>query len=93
VRAALATLQPGEIDWITFVGSGETTLHSGIGQMIREVKQLTDLPVAVITNGSLLYLTEVREELQAADAVLPTLDAGHAKTYRKINRPWPGLHL
>lgn len=91
VRAALAARQPGEIDWITFVGSGETTLHSGIGHMIREVKQLTNLPVAVITNGSLLYLTDVSEELQAADAVLPSLDAGNAKTYLKVNRPWPKL--
>ncbi len=57
--------------------------------MIRQVKALTDKPVAVITNGSLLYLAGVREELSAADAVLPSLDAGNAELYRRINRPHP----
>ncbi|MCA2001077.1 MAG: radical SAM protein [Chloroflexi bacterium] len=77
------------MDWVTFVGSGEPTLHSGIGWLIREVKARTKIPVAVITNGSLLYLPEVRAELSVADAVLPTLDAGAAELYRKLNRPHP----
>jgi len=38
VKQALASHQPGEIDWVTLVGSGETTLHSSIGWMIRQVK-------------------------------------------------------
>ena len=70
-----------------------TTLHASLGVMIRQVKDLTTIPVAVITNGSLLYLPEVRQELLAADAVLPTLDAGNAKLYRKINRPHPAIKL
>ncbi len=89
VEKALADHEPGEIDWVTFVGSGETTLHASIGQLIRGVKALTDLPAAVITNGALLYLPEMRVELSAADAVLPSLDAGNAQLYRKINRPHP----
>lgn len=102
VEQELAAHQTGEIDWVTFVGSGEPTLHSGIGWLIRQVKALTSLPVAVITNGSLLYLPEVRVELSIADAVLPTLDAGNAWLYRQINRAAPrftfdrlveGLHL
>ncbi len=91
VRKSLKAHQPGEIDWITFVGSGEPTLHSRIGWLIQEVKGITELPVAVITNGSLLYLPEVRRELSAADAVMPTLDAGEAKLYRQINRPHPEI--
>ena len=91
VKSALAAHKPGEIDWVTFVGSGEPTLHSGIGWLIRQVKALTEIPVAVITNGALLYLPEVRAELSAADAVLPTLDAGNADLYRKINRPHPDI--
>jgi wyosine [tRNA(Phe)-imidazoG37] synthetase (radical SAM superfamily) len=79
VQVALAEHRPGEIDWITFVGSGEPTLHASIGLLIRQVKALTNLPVAVITNGALLYLPEMRAELSAADAVLPTLDAGTPK--------------
>lgn len=91
VQAALSAHRPGEIDWITFVGSGEPTLHASIGLLIRQVKMLTDLPVAVITNGSLLYLPEARQELSAADAVLPTLDGGTPELYRTINRPHPAI--
>ena len=89
VEQALATHPPNEIDWVTFVGSGEPTLHSRIGWLIRQVKARTDKPVAVITNGALLHLPKVRRELSAADAVLPTLDAGTAELYCKINRPHP----
>lgn len=91
VREALAAHAPGSIDWVSFVGSGETTLNSGLGWLIRQVKRLTDIPIAVITNGSLLYLPGVRRELMAADAVLPTLDAGSERLYRRINRPSPQL--
>jgi wyosine [tRNA(Phe)-imidazoG37] synthetase (radical SAM superfamily) len=79
------------IDWITFVGSGETTLYRGIGWLIHEVKQRTSIPVAVITNGSLMHLPEVREELLEADAVLPSLNAGSEKLYDLIDRPAPGF--
>lgn len=90
-QAALCEHRPGTIDWITFVGSGEPTLHAGLGLLIRQVKTLTDRPVAVITNGSLLYRPQVRHELTAADAVLPTLDAGTPALYRRINRPHPDI--
>jgi wyosine [tRNA(Phe)-imidazoG37] synthetase (radical SAM superfamily) len=88
-ETALKSRANGEVDWVTFVGSGEPTLHSRLGELIRGVKNMTALPVAVITNGTLLYMPNVREELSAADAVLPTLDAGTAELYRKINRPHP----
>jgi len=91
VTHALAAHQAGEIDWITFVGSGEPTLYSSIGWLIGEVKKLTDIPVAVITNGALLYQVEVRQELLLADAVLPSLDAGTAWLYKIINRPHPEI--
>jgi len=91
VQEALNSHVHGEIDWITFVGSGETCLHSQLGWMIKAVKQETDIPVAVITNGSLLYLPEVRLELQAADAVMPSLDATSERLYQKINRPHHSL--
>jgi wyosine [tRNA(Phe)-imidazoG37] synthetase (radical SAM superfamily) len=61
--------------------------------MIRKVKDLTQIPVAVITNGSLLHLAEVRDDLAQADAVLPSLDAASAELYRKINRPDPAIPL
>ncbi len=79
------------LDWVTFVGSGETLLYKGIGWLIAETKKLTTVPVAVITNGSLLYLQEVREELLQADAVLPSLNAGSEALHNKIDRPASGL--
>jgi wyosine [tRNA(Phe)-imidazoG37] synthetase (radical SAM superfamily) len=91
IQQALIDHKPGDIDWVTFVGSGEPTLYDGLGWLIRHVQRLTSLPVAVITNGALLYLPEVRADLAAADAVLPSLDAGNSRLYRKINRPWPKL--
>jgi wyosine [tRNA(Phe)-imidazoG37] synthetase (radical SAM superfamily) len=89
VQQVLAGHKSGEIDWVTFVGSGEPTLHASIGWLIEQVKTLTDMPIAVITNGSLLYNAQVRHELAAADAVLPTLDAGTSRLYRRINRSHP----
>jgi wyosine [tRNA(Phe)-imidazoG37] synthetase (radical SAM superfamily) len=91
VRETLAALEAhaGAVDWITFVGSGEPTLHASLGRMIREVKARTAVPVAVITNGSLLHRPDVRGDLLPADAVLPTLDAGTEDLYLRINRPLP----
>ena len=91
VKSSLAAHRPAEIDWITIVGSGEPTLHIGIGSLIREIKAMTDLPLAVITNGALLHMPEVREELSVADAVLPSLDAGSQILYRQINRAHPDI--
>jgi wyosine [tRNA(Phe)-imidazoG37] synthetase (radical SAM superfamily) len=87
VAEALAAHCTEEIDWVTVTGSGEPLLHASLGWIIRQIKAMTELPVAVITNGSLLYMPEVRGELIAADAVLPALDAGSAELYRRINRP------
>jgi wyosine [tRNA(Phe)-imidazoG37] synthetase (radical SAM superfamily) len=91
VKTALEAHQREGIDWVTFVGSGEPTLHIGLGWMIRQVKTFTSIPIAVVTNGALLDRPEVREELRAADAVLLTLDAGTETLYRTINRPHPHL--
>lgn len=89
LKSALTSHPPGTIDWITFVGSGEPTLHSELGRLIHEIKSLSPIPVAVITNGATLYLPQVRAALLEADAVLPSLDAGNPTLYKKINRPHP----
>ncbi len=90
---ALETLGPGTVDLVTFCGSGETTLHAGLGALVRGAKALTPIPVAVITNGVLLERADVRADVAASDAVLPTLDAGTEAVFRRINRPTPGLTL
>jgi len=93
VRDALKRHRPGEIDYVTFVGQGEPTLCASLGWLIRQVKSMTDIPVAVITNGALLCQADVREELAAADVVMPTLDAADQDTFRRINRPWPRFRI
>ena len=80
-----------EIDFVTFVGEGEPTLCKSLGWLIRKTKEIADIPIAVDTNGSLLYREDVRTDLSQADVVLPSLDAGTAETFRKINRPHRGL--
>ena len=93
VQDALERHDSGEIDYVTFVGQGEPTLCASLGWLIRQVKALTDIPVAVLTNGALLFQPEVREELAAADLVMPTLDAANQATFRQINRPWPRFRI
>ena len=93
VRRALQTHQSDRIDYITFVGQGEPLLCASLGRLIWDVKTLTDIPVAVITNGSLLFRPEVREEVCPAQVVIPTLDAADEETFRRINRSWPELHI
>lgn len=82
-----------DIDYITIVGEGEPTLSIDIGFLIKEIKRFTNIPVAVITNGALLYDAEVRQELLQADLVLPSLDAATEETFKKINRPHKSLDL
>lgn len=74
-------------DYITLSGSGEPTLHSRLGEIIERIKFMTDVPVAVLTNGSLLWKAEVRQALVRADLVLPSLDAGDPFKFAFINRP------
>ena len=77
------------IDYITLSGAGEPTLNSRLGEIIDAVKAMTSIPVAVLTNGNLLFDPQVRRELLRADLVLPSLDAGDEATYLLMNRPCP----
>ena len=80
-----------EADTITLSGSGEPTLHSALGELIDGIGKLTDIPVAVITNSTLLSDRDVRQDCCKADVVLPSLDAGDAETFKKMNHPHPDL--
>lgn len=84
-----------KINYITISGSGEPTLHKGLDKIIATIKKVTQnkYPVAVITNSSLLYKSEVRDELKEADLIVPSLDAATAETFSKINRPLKGITL
>lgn len=74
-------------DYISLAGSGEPTLNAGIGELITKIKGMTNIPVAVLTNGSLLWRDEVRASLMAADLILPSLDAGDEEMFQYVNRP------
>lgn len=87
VLAELKAHLSSEPDTITISGSGEPTLHSGIGRLIKAIKAMTTVPLAVLTNSSLLWLAEVRESLSGADIVIPSLDAGEEHLFRQVNRP------
>lgn len=78
-------------DYISLAGSGEPTLQCGLDRLIEGIKGVTDIPVAVITNGSLLWKEQVRAELLSADLVLPSLDAGDSEMFMRVNRPHPSL--
>lgn len=81
------------IDYITFSGSGEPTLNAGIGKLIREIKKISKVPVAILTNSSLLSRASVRQELLASDLVVPSLDAVTQEIFTKINRPHPSIKV
>lgn len=78
-------------DYITLSGSGEPTLNADVGSVIDGIKAITEIPVAVLTNGSLLWMEEVRTALLHADLVVPSLDAGTPETFARINRPHEAL--
>ena len=81
-------------DYITFSGSGEPTLNTGIGQVIDFIKEKKkDVSIALLTNGTLLYKKDVRAEIINLDLIIPSLDAASAKIFRKINRPCPELDI
>ncbi len=74
-------------DYISLAGSGEPTLNRDIGVIIEGIRRITTTPIAVLTNGSLLWQKEVREALRGADVVLPSLDAGDDAMFAYVNRP------
>jgi wyosine [tRNA(Phe)-imidazoG37] synthetase (radical SAM superfamily) len=81
------------LDYITITGSGEPTLHPQLGRIIQEIKKIVSVPVALLTNGSLLFKEEIRERVLTADVVVPSLDAPDRDVFQTINRPHPSLNF
>ena len=84
---------PGfEVDYITFSGNGEPTLHTKFGEIAKFIKELRpDLKLALLTNASTLYRDEVLKELEPFDLVSPSLDAVSEEVFKKVNHPAKGL--
>jgi len=86
-------LEAGDLNYITFSGSGEPTLNIKIGQLILDIKKITAVPVAVITNASLLNVALVRQALSCADLIVPSLDAVTHEIFTKVDRPKEGINV
>ncbi|MBN2693486.1 radical SAM protein [bacterium] len=78
---------PTELDYITFSGRGEPTLHTGLGEIIEQIKKMTNTKVAVLTNSTLMSIKDVQNSLLKADLVVPSLDSAVEKTFKKIDLP------
>ncbi len=83
----------GHADWLTLSGSGEPTLNIRLGDVIEFAKRNSDIPVAVLTNGTLLWDEQVREDACQADLIIPSLDSATPEGFQRINRPSPRLTL
>ncbi|MGQ9465219.1 MAG: radical SAM protein [bacterium] len=81
------------IDFITLSGSGEPTLNINLGNFIKAIKKITSIPVAVITNSSLIHKKNVQQALLLADVVMPTFTTAYSKTFKKIHRPDQSITL
>lgn len=80
----------GTADYVTLSGMGEPTLHTRFGDIIDFVHQTMNLPVALLTNGTLLYIPEVRKMAAKADLVKTTLSAWDEESFAKLHQPAPG---
>ncbi len=90
-EAKIYLSKPDVFDVVTIVGEGEPTLYSKLGDLIKELKSLTTKPIAVITNGSLLFDEEVQKDLMEADLVLPSINGYSKEISRIVDRPHGAL--
>lgn len=81
------------LNYVSFSGAGEPTLNSKIGQIIAEIKKIMPVPVAVITNASLLNDPSLRKALSLASLIIPSLDAATPEVFARVNRPFESLKL
>lgn len=81
-------------EYITFSGSGEPTLNIFIGEVLQFIKQnKPHIPIAVLTNGTMLFDENVRAAIKEANVILPSLDAATESVFKKINRPQNDLKI
>lgn len=83
-----------QLDFVTFSGAGEPTLHSGFGELVSFIKTaFSQHKLALLTNGALFYRSDVRDEIIDLDLVKVSLDAASENNFRRINRPHRELGL
>ncbi len=81
----------GRADYITLSGSGEPTLHSDFGEVLRFIRSRSSIPAVLLTNGTLLHLPEVQEAASCAQVVKVSLSAWDRASFESVNRPHPAL--
>lgn len=81
------------LDYITFSGYGEPTLNSGLGELVKEIKKITDTKICLITNSTTLVNKEIYSELMDIDLIMPSLDAVLKDSFLKIDRPHSSIKL
>lgn len=86
-------LESQKLNYITLSGSGEPTLNANIGILLAEIKKMTTVPLAVITNASLLSDPQVRQAVSSADLIVPSLDAVTLSIFQKIDRPGEDIRV
>ncbi len=82
-----------KIDYITFSGFGEPMLNINIGQLIGEIRKISNAKIALITNSTLLLDESVRQEILGLDLIVPSLDAASQKVFEKIDKPVVGIKI
>ncbi|MHA1246324.1 MAG: radical SAM protein [Candidatus Thorarchaeota archaeon] len=87
LKQYIESLDSEEYDVVTIVGDGEPTLYSGLGRLIDEIHAAQTRPVAIISNGALLFRPDVREEVSRADIVMLNFDSWDQESLKRINRP------
>lgn len=81
-------------DFVTFAGSGEPTLHSGLGELAAYMKESRPgIRTALLTNATLFGDPGVRADASLIDLVVASIDAGSPEAFAAVNRPHPGLGL
>jgi wyosine [tRNA(Phe)-imidazoG37] synthetase (radical SAM superfamily) len=84
LKEALKKTKP---DVITLSGMGEPTLAKNIDEAIDEIRKITDIPIAILTNSTLFYDEEVICALKKVDIIVAKLDASNPEVFNKISRP------
>ena len=93
LKVALDRVAGVRADFATFSGMGEPTLASNLAQAIELTRDMLHLPVAVLTNSSLMARDDVRHDLALADVVVAKIDAASEEMFRQINRPYGNCTL
>ncbi|WP_456397688.1 radical SAM protein [Desulfurobacterium sp.] len=82
------------VDYVTFSGFGEPTLNSGLGKVVEFLKsEFPQIPIALLTNSSLLFRDDVIADVRDIDIILPSFDAAFEETFKKVNRPCSELSV